>query len=41
MGNNEDWQLAESSLQGALEEINMDFKINEGMEHSTGKMLDN
>lgn len=31
MGSNEDWQLAESSLQGTLEE----------MEHSTGKMLDN
>ncbi|MBU3101809.1 MULTISPECIES: threonine--tRNA ligase [Clostridium] len=30
MGSNEEWQLAESSLQGALEEMNMDFKINEG-----------
>jgi len=30
MGSNEDWQLAESSLQGALEEMNMDFKVNEG-----------
>ncbi len=30
MGSDEEWQLAESSLQGALEEINMDFKINAG-----------
>ena len=30
MGSDEEWQLAESSLQGALEEMNMDFKINEG-----------
>jgi len=30
MGSDEEWQLAESALQGALEEINMDFKINEG-----------
>ncbi|MCB2353768.1 threonine--tRNA ligase [Clostridium estertheticum] len=30
MGSNEEWQLAESSLKGALEEMNMDFKINEG-----------
>lgn len=30
MGSDEEWQLAESSLQGALEEINMEFKINEG-----------
>jgi len=30
MGSNEEWQLAESSLQGALEEMNLDFKINEG-----------
>ncbi|MBU3190928.1 threonine--tRNA ligase [Clostridium bowmanii] len=30
MGSDEEWELAESSLQGALEEINMDFKINAG-----------
>ncbi|MGH4138266.1 threonine--tRNA ligase [Clostridium sp.] len=30
MGSDEEWKLAESSLQGALEEINMDFKINAG-----------
>lgn len=30
MGSDEEWQLAESSLQGALEEMNMDFKVNEG-----------
>lgn len=30
MGTDEEWQLAESSLQGALEEMNMEFKINEG-----------
>ncbi|MCJ7690628.1 MAG: threonine--tRNA ligase, partial [Clostridiaceae bacterium] len=30
MGSDEEWQLAESSLQGALEEMNMDFNINEG-----------
>jgi len=30
MGSNEEWQLAESSLKGALEELNMDFKINQG-----------
>ncbi len=30
MGSDEEWQLAESALQGALEEMNMDFKINKG-----------
>jgi threonyl-tRNA synthetase len=30
MGSDEEWQLAENSLQGALEEIKMEFKINEG-----------
>ncbi|APC39148.1 threonine--tRNA ligase [Clostridium estertheticum] len=30
MGSDEEWKLAESSLIGALEEMNMDFKINEG-----------
>lgn len=30
MGSDEEWQLAESSLHGALTEMNMDFKINEG-----------
>lgn len=30
MGSDEEWQLAESALQGALEEMNMDFKINPG-----------
>ena len=30
MGSDEEWKLAESSLQGALEEMNMKFKINEG-----------
>lgn len=30
MGTDEEWQLAESSLQGALEEMNMEFKINKG-----------
>lgn len=30
MGSDEEWQLAESALQGALEEMNMDFRINEG-----------
>ncbi|WP_055666049.1 threonine--tRNA ligase [Desnuesiella massiliensis] len=30
MGSDEEWRLAESALQGALEEMNMDFRINEG-----------
>ncbi|MBX4259477.1 threonine--tRNA ligase [Clostridium estertheticum] len=30
MGSDEEWKLAESSLISALEEMNMDFKINEG-----------
>jgi threonyl-tRNA synthetase len=30
MGSDEEWQLAENALQGALEEMNMNFKINEG-----------
>ncbi|MBX4264985.1 threonine--tRNA ligase [Clostridium estertheticum] len=30
MGSDEEWKLAESSLIGALEEMNMNFKINEG-----------
>lgn len=30
MGSDEEWQIAENALQGALEEMNMDFKINEG-----------
>jgi threonyl-tRNA synthetase len=30
MGSDEEWSLAEKSLQGALEEMNMKFKINEG-----------
>ncbi|WP_423243730.1 threonine--tRNA ligase [Clostridium estertheticum] len=30
MGSDEEWKLAESSLIGALEEMSMDFKINEG-----------
>nr|WP_253198772.1 threonine--tRNA ligase [Clostridium estertheticum] len=30
MGSDEEWKLAESSLIGALEEMNMEFKINEG-----------
>jgi len=30
MGSDEEWQLAENALQGALEEINMDFKVNQG-----------
>ncbi|MBU3174187.1 threonine--tRNA ligase [Clostridium estertheticum] len=30
MGSDEEWKLAESSLQGALEEMSMEFKINEG-----------
>ncbi len=30
MGTDEEWLLAETSLQGALEEMNMEFKINEG-----------
>lgn len=30
MGTDEEWQLAENSLQSALEEMDMEFKINEG-----------
>lgn len=30
MGSDEDWALAESSLQGALEELGYDYKLNEG-----------
>lgn len=30
MGSDEDWELAESSLKGALDELNLDYKINEG-----------
>ncbi len=30
MGSDEEWQLAENALQGALEEVNMDFKVNQG-----------
>ena len=30
MGSDEEWNLAESSLKGALEELNLDYIINEG-----------
>lgn len=30
MGSEEDWNIAESSLKAALEEINMEYKLNEG-----------
>lgn len=30
MGSDEEWAIAESSLSGALDEINMEYKINEG-----------
>ena len=30
MGSDEDWNLAEGSLKGALEELNLDYIINEG-----------
>lgn len=30
MGSDEDWGLAESSLKGALDELNLNYKINEG-----------
>lgn len=30
MGSDENWELAESSLKGALDELNLDYKINEG-----------
>ncbi len=30
MGSDEDWELAENSLKGALDELNLDYKINEG-----------
>ena len=30
MGSDEDWELAESSLKGALDELNLNYKINEG-----------
>jgi threonyl-tRNA synthetase len=30
MGSAEDWEVAEAALQGALDEINMDYKINPG-----------
>jgi len=30
MGSDEEWKLAESSLKGALDEMNLDYKINEG-----------
>lgn len=30
MGSDEEWCLAESSLKGALDELNLDYKINEG-----------
>ena len=30
MGSDEDWELAESSLKSALDELNLDYKVNEG-----------
>ena len=30
MGSDEDWKLAEDSLKGALDELNLEYKINEG-----------
>ena len=30
MGSDEEWELAESSLKGALDELNLEYKINEG-----------
>ncbi len=30
MGSDEDWELAEDSLKGALDELDLDYKINEG-----------
>lgn len=30
MGSDEDWKLAEDSLKGALDELSLDYKINEG-----------
>lgn len=30
MGSDEEWELAEDSLKGALDELNLDYKINEG-----------
>lgn len=30
MGSDEEWELAESSLQGALEELGLEYKLNEG-----------
>ncbi len=30
MGSDEDWELAEDSLKGALDELSLDYKINEG-----------
>ncbi|EHJ00719.1 threonyl-tRNA synthetase [Clostridium sp. DL-VIII] len=30
MGSDEDWELAENSLKGALDELSLDYKINEG-----------
>ncbi len=30
MGSDEEWELAENSLKGALDELNLDYKINEG-----------
>ncbi len=30
MGSDEEWELAETSLQGALEELGLDYKLNEG-----------
>ncbi|MEG0772129.1 threonine--tRNA ligase [Clostridium sp.] len=30
MGSDEDWKLAEESLQGALDELNLQYKVNEG-----------
>lgn len=30
MGSDEDWELATSSLQGALDDLGLDYVINEG-----------
>jgi len=40
MGSDEDWELAEGALQGALEELGMEFKINEGDGSFYGPKID-
>ncbi len=35
MGSDEDWELATDVLEGALDDMGLDYVINEGTAHST------